>query len=355
MGDRGRTLTRLVGEQAAGDTGADRDDDRCAEEAAARRLGVEGAAEDTAEGFRQVWNVDDQRDQGHQQIGAGHPGDYRFCDPADRLDAADDDNEDGDRSHRAADPFLDAEQFVGAVAEAVRLDAVAGDQRGEERAEAEQDCQPGPFRAEADGDIAHRTATIGAVSGLLAEAHGQRALGKGERHAEQGSDPHPEDGAGAAERDGGGNAGEIAGADLAGQRRRQRGEGRNLALAFVRRFFEQASESGKQAEQRIAAQSDHEIDAGAEQKHHHRRDREDFGAFPGAAPDEIRYIGDRHDRRLKTRSRCCTHKNSPRWRVVAQYSIGGRISRRALFGKCFCQMAASAYAVRQPENRMEQG
>ena len=207
VGDRGRTLTRLVGEQAAGNTGADRDDDRCAEEAAARRLGVEGAAEDTAEGFRKVGDVDDESDQGHQQIGAGHPGDDRFSDPADRLDAADDDDEDGDRSHRAADPFLDAEQFVGAVTEAVGLDAVAGDQRGEERAEAEQDCQPGPFRAEADGDIAHRAAAIGAVSGLLAKAHGQRALGKGQRHAEQGSNPHPEDGAGAAQGDGGGYAG----------------------------------------------------------------------------------------------------------------------------------------------------
>ena len=57
------------------------------------------------------------------------------------------------------------------------------------------------------------------------------------RHAEEGGDPHPEDGAWAAHHHRGGDAGEVAGADLCGNGRRERLKGGHARL--VGRFAEE--------------------------------------------------------------------------------------------------------------------
>src|SRR5699024_2284171 len=61
---------------------------------------------------------------------------------------------------------------------------------------------------------------------LLLEDLAEGGLDIGRRGAQQGRDPHPHHGTGSAEADGGGDAGEVADSDAAGQRDRQRLEGR---------------------------------------------------------------------------------------------------------------------------------
>ena len=130
MGDRGRALPCFVREQPACNAGADRDHDHCAQKAAGCRVITERSGENPAEGFGQIGQVNEECDKRHQQISACHPGDDRFCHPADGLDAAKDNDENGNRSDQPADPFVEPGELVNAVAKAVCLNTVARHERG---------------------------------------------------------------------------------------------------------------------------------------------------------------------------------------------------------------------------------
>ena len=304
-----RALASLVGEQSARNACTDRQHGAGAEEAARSRLSGEGAGEDFGEGLWDVRVVHDHGDQRHQNICDRHGRHDFFSDRADRLDAADDDNEDKDRDHEASNDFAaltsreakrafnrladfaKTEQAGDGVGHAVGLDHVAGGDRSEQRADAEQDGEPAPVLPEAAADIAHRAAAIFAIGVHVAEADGERAFGEGESHADEGGDPHPENRAGSAQGNGGRNTCEVAGADLAGQRGRESGEGADLALAIFG-LLEEAGKGGWQFQDRIEFQPNHEIEAHAEQDDHHWREGQHLFAEPCAAPDEVAHIGD---------------------------------------------------------------
>ena len=128
---------------------------------------------------------------------------------------------------------------------------------------------------------------IMAVRVLLAEAHGERGLGIGERHAENGCHPHPENGARTAQRDGGGHTGKVTGADLAGECGREGLPGRDLALAG---FFATGPQLGKCREkpfERTPAQHDHGEDACAQKGDGDGTYLKDAPVAPRASPKEV--------------------------------------------------------------------
>ena len=98
----------------------------------------------------------------------------------------------------------------------------------------------------------------------------ERSLSKDRSHAEECGKPHPEDGAGTAHGNGCGNAGEVAGADLCGNRSGERLEGTHTVLAcFVAKECDAAedlAEGLSEAADLNETQLDGEINASAHQK-----------------------------------------------------------------------------------------
>ena len=89
-------------------------------------------------------------------------------------------------------------------------------------------------------------------------------------HAEESGKPHPEDGAGTAHGNGRGNAGEVAGADLCGNRSGERLEGTHTVLARLIAkecdAAEDLAEGLSEAADLNETQLDGEINASAHQK-----------------------------------------------------------------------------------------
>ena len=101
--------------------------------------------------------------------------------------------------------------------------------------------------------------------------HGEHGLGVLGGHAHQGRHPHPEQRAGPADGDGRADAGDVAGADGGGQRGHQRVERRDVALPLLATAGPEHPEAVAELAQRQRAEPHHQVQAGAENQHQHRR------------------------------------------------------------------------------------
>src|SRR5690606_35217013 len=144
-------------------------------------------------------------------------------DLADALHATDDDEPDEDREANAEGDLspgaLEEGQDVRGLRVAlVGLEHVAAAEAPADAEDREEDGErpAEPVEAslaEADVEVAHRSAEDAAVVVLLAVGHREGALGELGRHPEEAGDDHPEDGAGAALVHGHGDARDVAEAD----------------------------------------------------------------------------------------------------------------------------------------------
>ena len=244
VGDGGGPLPRFVGEQAAVDAAIHRVGDACAQEAAGGRRTREGVLEDGKERRQHFVEIGGEHGECADGIENAHRRDDCRRHPSDPLDAADDDEAQEQRQDAAAQPMGDAEGGGEAGCHAVRLGHVAGTESAYHRRQCEQHRQPFEVRfleegsharcapaleecrqgcvGEAAFHVVHRPAGDFALvvrdavfvrNGHLHELRG---------HANERGGPHPEQRRRPAEMNGQRHAGDVAGADRAGKRRRKR-------------------------------------------------------------------------------------------------------------------------------------
>ncbi len=221
---RARALAGLVRVDAALDAPADRRADA--------RHGREGVRDDQHEDPRQLPDVQQDDDDRQQHVTDGHERHHDLREMRDTLDAAEDDEAEqqhdahgrdqlgvGHRSERGFEDAGAAEGEIGRVADGVRLHRREQQAYGEDGRDGEDPRVP--FLAHGLLDVIRRAAAELALVFFLVDL-AERRFDVGGCRAEERDDPHPEDGTGAAETDCCGDAGDVAGADAARQRHRQR-------------------------------------------------------------------------------------------------------------------------------------
>ena len=175
----------------------------------------------------------DQDVDRHEQVGARHERDDDLGDAGDLLQAAEDDDprqgSDHDPDHELGCP----EGALHGVGDRVRLDGVEDQAEGEDQADREDVARPGCTQAARDVE-GRAAAVLAVIVGDLVEL-GQRALGIGRGHADQGHHPHPEDRTRTAQIERHRHAGDVAGADPRGEADGQRLEGRDAGLVGLLR------------------------------------------------------------------------------------------------------------------------
>ena len=276
MRDRGRAETGLVREDAAGKALLHGHHDGVAEETASDTLKGKGTRKDLAEDGRNVadahnddhdagYNIED-RHEGHQQ--RGHL--------ADALDAAERNQRDDKGDQNTGHHGRHMEEVAQRTGDFAALGNVADAERSKAAQQAEDDGHPFPAFADAVFDVVHRAAVIDALFILHAILHRQDDLGILGDHAEEGRNPHPEHGTGAARKDGARDAGDVAGADRAGQGRRHGLEGRDVravvfGLFFLKQRPDRVFENPPEVRNLQPVNTERQIDAGSHQQQEHQR------------------------------------------------------------------------------------
>ena len=233
--DGRRAQARFVREHAARDAEANRRSHSRARETTRRSRRREGVGEDERDGPWDLGDVDEDDDERSAHV-EGYHGRYELARHlTDSLDAAQDD-EAHQRGHDdARQPRGNPKTALQRGRHRVHLHGVP-DAEGRHGAEhGEREPQPlGEFGREfthAVSQVIHGAAHVLARPVHLAvgdRADGFRVF---RRHAEERDEPHVEDGSRSPQGDGGGDAGDVPGADGCGERRHQRVEGFDLALA----------------------------------------------------------------------------------------------------------------------------
>ena len=226
-GVRARALPGFVGVNAALDAHADG--------RAESGGGAEGIADDEREQFRYAVDIDEDDDHRQHDVGERHERHDYLREIGDAADAAENDEGEqhqhaggGDeavRADRTGDAgfhrFAFAENLHHRAGNAVRLRANQKEAAGKRRGDGKEDAVPAP--AEAALKIIGGAAEIHArvlVMHLVNLAEGGFHI-SGAR-AQQGADPHPEHRTGSAETNRRGDPGDVANADAARERYRQR-------------------------------------------------------------------------------------------------------------------------------------
>ncbi len=203
--------------------------------------GGEGLGEYFAKSGRDACIVDDQYDDGGQQVDAHHKGDNFLRNLADALDAANDDegyeNSDDQAKEKTRVAGGGSNQVIELLGGLIGLKHVAAAKRAAYTHDGEKCSQDFPQAGEIAGfealaEIVHGAAVNGAVGPHIAVFYAEGTLHKLGRHAEEAGDDHPESGARPAERDGHGHAGDVAQAHRAGERCRKGLKMRDLTLIF---------------------------------------------------------------------------------------------------------------------------
>ena len=266
-GDSGGTHAGLVGEDTAGDTHLEGQQDSGADETTCGGGTGEGVGEDQAEGVGELTGVDAQHHDASDDVDDDHQRDEGGGDLADGLDAAEKDGADEDEHDDTGDHGVDPEGFLQVRGDRVGLGHVADTEGRDDGGEGEE---PGEELTEgaldAPLEVALRSTGHVALGVRDAVPHTEERLGVLGRHAEQAGDPHPEQGAGATDGDGGGDTDDIADADGGGQ-----GGGQCLVLGDVTfagvvvAVEEAESQGGEELAELHAPEPDGEDEAGSEQ------------------------------------------------------------------------------------------
>ena len=276
MRDRGRAETGLVREDAAGKALLHGHHDGIAEDTAADAFEREGAREDLAEDGGDVADAHDDDHNAGQDIEDRHEGHQQRGDLADALDAAECDKRDDHGDQNARGNGGNMKEIAQRARDLTALGDVADAEGGEAAQQAEDDRHPFPALADAVFDVVHRAAVIDAVFVLHTVLHGQHDLGILGDHAEEGRNPHPEHRAGAARKDGARDAGDVAGADRAGQGRRHGLKRRDVravvfGLFFLKQRPDRVFENPPEVRNLQPVDADRQIDAGSHQQQEHQR------------------------------------------------------------------------------------
>ncbi len=207
--------TGLIGEEAALDALADGGLEGITNAAADEGVGLEGVAEDHADGLGELLRLADENNKAADQIENRHYRDKFLRHSRDTLDAADE-NERRRAGHEHADePARHMDGVADGRADGVGLYHAAHKAKREEGRHREEAREKA---AEAIGesalDIIDRAAVHRTLSVHPARLLRQHRLGVDGGHAEEGDDPHPENRARAADQDRAAGADDVAGADL---------------------------------------------------------------------------------------------------------------------------------------------
>ncbi len=229
---------RLVGENTPGDTVAHAQE-HAAHHTAGDGSRLERSLENTGKYRRDLGDVHTDQSQSQQNVQQRHHGYQLLADPADALDATQQNGGYHQADDNANDEIYDFQMLSGEQTEihqsridgggdGIDLGGVAGAEHG---AQAEGGIEIGkrhPFFAKAVFDVVHGAAHIVSGGIALPEVDRQGHFGELGAHAQQSRNPHPEHGARAADGNGAGHTGNVAGAYSGGQggaNRLERGDG----------------------------------------------------------------------------------------------------------------------------------
>ena len=240
MDDRRGTEARFVGEDAAGDAGAEGAADENAENPAVYRLEGESIGKDKAKRPRQPVKVQEQHRTSPSNI---QPADHRNQKPGGGRHPplpAPEDEEGRQPQKKPANDLRQAESGVEGISGGVCLGHVAGTEGSADTAESKN---PGGDRADVPGDIPHRAGRIPLPPAVGSEED----FAVLESHPAESRHPHPENRPRPARRQGGRDPGDVAGAEAPGEGGRRRAEGGDLLAIRGTASSEEAAEGGEQA------------------------------------------------------------------------------------------------------------
>lgn len=206
------------------DTALDAPLDSGADDGAEGCFETEGGGDDELEDPTDLVEVNEEGDDGGNDVDDCHDGHYDGGEVSNALDAADDDESQDDGNADGAHPGVDGwEGVLKAGGDTVCLDAGQEEAAGEDGGEGEE----GRVDLEETGVLSVAVCLFEVVGGATAVFAGgavtflvklaEGGLDEGGGGAEEGYESHPEDSAGAAEGDGGGDACDVAGAYAACQ------------------------------------------------------------------------------------------------------------------------------------------
>src|SRR5690606_30626756 len=211
--------TRLIGEDAAGHTLLDGEQQRRAEQTARGRLAGERLPEDESERRRKLGDVHDEDGYRDEDVGDDHDGHHTGGEPADALDAAQHHRGHDEDHGRTGEPGGDRPDVLQLGGHRVGLGHVADTERGNRAEQGEEEAED-ETEAAADpvAQVEHGATALLAFGVPAAVLHTQQRFAVLGGHAQQAGHPHPEQCAGAAVADGERRASDVAHTHGGGQR-----------------------------------------------------------------------------------------------------------------------------------------
>ena len=265
---RGGAHAGFIGKKTSGNAVANGFLQTRANDAARRCRRIECADDDLLESRQDHVVVAEDDGERAQDVHHSHERHHLFGKARDTAHAADEDEAGNGKDENAGSPLRNLKGFVEAVGNGVGLNHVADEAERDDDRDGKEGRKG--LVVEAAADIEGRAAHNLAVCVTSTEHLSERSLGKNCSHAEESGKPHPEDGAGTAHGNGRGNAGEVAGADLCGNRSGERLEGTHTVLARLIAkecdAAEDLAEGLSEAADLNETQLDGEINASAHQK-----------------------------------------------------------------------------------------
>lgn len=257
---RDGTFTGLVGEQAAFDT---RKDSR-AETAADSSLRGEGIVEDQGEHIRYHADVEDDDDDGRQDVEASHDRYKELGEFGDTRDAAEDDERREHAEDGCRDDRLDAKGALDRQGDRVGLYRVVDEAKGHSNQNGKE--LSNARLLECVLDVVSRTAMVGIIAPGQFVNLGEGALYKACSAADESDDPHPEDGTRAAGNDCNSHTSNVADTDTGGRADTESLEGAyGLAFRFLADTFGQQANHLRQHAQLDEFRREREPEAAADE------------------------------------------------------------------------------------------